>query len=65
MPEVSILTPAAPGVFHILIFLPVGVIVDNVDVTFTPYEHDGFEMSHWNTNLYFIIQKERRKLVSH
>ncbi len=58
MQEVSIPTPAGPEEFKALVPLPVGVVVDHVEVSFMPHGHEGFEMPHSDMHMYFITQAE-------
>ncbi len=65
MQEVSIPTPEGPEEFNALVPLPVGVIVDHVEVAFMTHGHEGFEVPHWDIHLYFISPEERQELVPH
>ncbi len=65
MQEVSIPTPEGPEEFNALVPLPVGVIVDHVEVAFMPHGHEGFEVPHWDMHLYFISAEEQQGLVPH
>ena len=63
MQEVSIPTPEGDEHFKALVPLPVGVVVDHVDVAFMEHGHEGFEVPHWDIHMYFITQAEKAAIT--
>ncbi len=61
MQRVSVPPPAVPelGEFtNNLVPLPIGVVIDHADVAFMPKGHEGFEVPHWDTHLWFVTHEE-------
>lgn len=63
MQEMSIPTPEGVEEFSALVPLPVGVVVDHVDVAFMQHGHEGFEVPHWDMHLSFISQAEKAAIM--
>ncbi len=63
MQELSIPTPEGPEEISALVPLPVGVVVDHVDVAFMHHGHEGFDVPHWDIHLYFITQEEKAAIT--
>ena len=65
MEEVTMAGPEGEVTFKQLPGLPVGAVVNHMDIEFQPEGIPGFEEPIYSVHLYFISAEERQELVPH